>query len=231
MGDARATPTLGSRVVARATTEVCQPPAAKAAVAFFDLAGYTTMTLVHGDESAADIAERFSALVKAALDTDDELIKSIGDGALVVSATATGLAALAHRVCAALDAEPAFPVLRVGLHSGALVRRADDVFGAAVNTAARVAALAAGGQVLATDCFVSDLGGAYPLRDLGPVQLRGLPEPVVLHEIELCPSPHQRMVDPVCGMAVLPSARAGQVNDDNGLVVFCSKACMRRYLA
>lgn len=208
-----------------------QSRGATPAVGFFDLAGYSTMTVVHGDESAADVAERFSALVRSALGDGDELIKSIGDGALVVSETATNLAALAHRVCAALDAEPAFPVMRVGLHAGALVRRGGDIFGATVNTAARVAALAAGGQVLATESFVGELAGAYPTRGLGPVQLRGLPAPVDLHDLELCPVPHERLVDPVCGMAVLPSARVGQVYDDTGPVVFCSKACMRRYLA
>lgn len=201
-----------------------------AAVGFLDLAGYTTLTVVHGDESAADVAERFCAVVRSALADGDELIKSIGDGALVLSATATGLAALTHRVCAALDAEPAFPIVRVGLHVGAVVRRGVDVFGASVNTAARVAALASGGQVLATEQFVDGLAGAYPAHSLGPVELRGVPDPVVLHDLELCPTPHERLVDPVCGMAVLPSARAGQLYDNGALVVFCSKDCMRQYL-
>ena len=46
--------------------------------------------------------------------------------------------------------EPDFPVLRAGLHHGEAVERGDDVFGSGVNLAARVAAEARGGQVLAT---------------------------------------------------------------------------------
>lgn len=202
-----------------------------AAVGFFDLAGYTTLTVVHGDDSAADVAERFCALVRAALHEGDEFVKSIGDGALVLCASGAGLAALAHRVCVSLDAEPAFPVMRVGLHAGPVVRRVDDVFGATVNTAARVAALAAGGQVLATDQIIAGLAGAYPVRSLGPVHLRGVPDPVVLHDLELCPAPHERLVDPVCGMAVLPSAIVGQLRRETGIVAFCSEDCMSRYMS
>lgn len=205
---------------------------AGAAVGFFDLAGYTTLTAVHGDESAADVAERFCALVRAALADGDELVKSIGDGVLVLSSTATGMTALAHAVCRALDAEPAFPVMRVGLHVGPVVCRGDDVFGGTVNIAARVAALAAGGQVLATDALVAQLDGPYSTRSLGPVTLRGLPEPVVLHDVDLCPAPHERLVDPVCGMAVLPGAVVGQLRRDRGpVVVFCSEGCLQHYLS
>ena len=201
------------------------------AVGFFDLAGYTTLTAVHGDDSAADVAERFCALVRGALTEGDELIKSIGDGVLVVSTSAAGLAALAHGVCAALDAEPAFPVLRVGLHLGPVVRRSGDVFGGTVNAAARVAALAAGGQVLASDALVAQLAGSYRTRPLGPVVLRGLPEPVVLHDLELCPAPHERLLDLVCGMALLPGAVIGQLRNEDGMVVFCSAGCLQQYLS
>lgn len=201
------------------------------AVGFLDLAGYTTLTAVHGDDSAADVAERFAALVRAALGPGDELVKSIGDGALVVSPSADALAGLAERVCRALDVEPAFPVLRVGLHAGPVVRRGGDVYGGTVNTAARVAALAAGGQVLATDALVRRLGVPRASRPLGPVALKGLPEAVVLHDLDLCPVPHERLVDPVCGMAVMPVAVVGQLRVDGQSIVFCSTGCVSRYLA
>lgn len=209
---------------------MAQPGPPTCAVGFLDLAGYTTLTLVHGDESAADVAERFAALVRSALADGDELVKTIGDGALVLSDTAPAMAALARRVCASLDAEPAFPVLRVGLHAGPVVRRGSDVFGATVNAAARVAALAAGGQVLATDAFVRQLVGAYRTHPHGPVALRGVPEPVVLHDLELCPAPHERLVDPVCGMAVLPAAVVAQVRRGGTTVVLCSEDCLERFV-
>jgi adenylate cyclase len=121
--------------------------------------------------------------------------------------------------------------MRVGLHVGPVVRRAGDVFGATVNLAARVAALADGGQVLATDALVSQLGGGYGTRPLGPVALRGIAGPVVLHDVELCPAPHTRQVDPVCGMAVLPSAVVGQLRSGEQTLVFCSRERLARYVA
>ena len=200
------------------------------AVGFLDLAGYTALTAVHGDESGADIAERFASVIRVALRDGDELVKTVGDGALVLSTSAVGLAALSQRVCESLDSEQAFPVMRIGLHAGPLVRRSGDVFGTSVNTAARVAALAAGGQTLATDEFVQRLEGAYRVRPLRPVQLKGIEQAVALHELELCPAPHERLIDPVCGMALLPTAVVGPLRQPPTTVVFCSERCMARYL-
>ena len=44
-----------------------------------------------------------------------------------------------------------FPAIRVGMHHCTAIEREGDWFGATVNLAARVAALAAGGEVLVTD--------------------------------------------------------------------------------
>ena len=45
--------------------------------------------------------------------------------------------------------EPDFPVLSAGLHHGRAVERGADVFGAAVNLAARLTSYASGDEVLA----------------------------------------------------------------------------------
>ena len=201
------------------------------AVGFLDLAGYTSLTEVHGDQTAVEVVERFCAVVRASLARDDVLVKSIGDAVLVLSPDAPALAALSARVCAALDTEAAFPVLRVGLHAGPVVRRDGDVFGGTVNVAARIAAQAGGGQVLATASFAAALPGArWPVRRLGARELKGLLEPVELVELELCPHPQDRPVDPVCGMALGDEAAAtvlveGQRTD------FCSRDCLRRWVS
>lgn len=73
------------------------------AVGFLDLAGYTTMTAVHGDESAADVAEQFGRLVAGALGPADELVKTIGDGALELSPTPGGQVLATDAVVRRLD--------------------------------------------------------------------------------------------------------------------------------
>ena len=75
---------------------------------------------------------------------------------------------------------PAASPLRVrcGLHLGVVERRDDDLFGSAVNRAARIMKAAHGGQVLLSQAVVDALRDALPhessLRDLGAVRLRDL---------------------------------------------------------
>lgn len=199
------------------------------AVGFLDLAGYTSLTDVHGDDAAVEVVQRFCGIVREELGAEDVLVKSIGDAVLVHTGSAPTLAALSARVCARLDAEPAFPVLRVGLHAGPVVLRDGDVFGATVNLAARIAAQARGGQVLSTASFAAELGtDRWPARPLGPQELKGLPAPVDVVELELCPHPEDRPVDPVCGMA-LGHGSAATVLLDGQRIGFCSRACLRRW--
>ena len=201
------------------------------AVGFLDLAGYTALTDVHGDDAAVEVVARFCDVVREALAGGDVLVKSIGDAVLVHSPDAPALAELSARICAALDGEDAFPVLRVGLHAGPLVLRDGDVLGGTVNLAARVAAQARGGQVLSTASFAADLPpDRWPVRHLGGFDLRGLSEPVEVVELELCPHPDDRPVDPVCGMA-LGSGSAATVVLDGEQVSFCSRACLTRWVA
>lgn len=56
-------------------------------VIFIDLAGFTTTTLTHGDQDAADVAERFTGLARSELEGGDQLVKSIGDAVMLTSPT------------------------------------------------------------------------------------------------------------------------------------------------
>ena len=202
------------------------------AVGFLDLAMYTSLTDVHGDEAAADVVDQFCAVVRDALGEKDVLVKSIGDAVLVHSVDADALAALAARVCTRLDAEPAFPVLRVGLHAGPVVLRGGDVFGGTVNLAARVAAQARGSQVLATAAFAAGLpDGRWPSSPLGALHFKGFPDAVDVVELQLCPHPEDRQIDPACGMAITQGAAAATVRLDGDEVAFCSRDCLVRWAA
>ena len=207
-------------------------PRAARAVGFLDLAGYTALTDVHGDDAAVEVVARFCDVVRAELTDGDVLVKSIGDAVLVHSQDAPALAELSARICSTLDAEAAFPVLRVGLHAGPVVLRAGDVLGGTVNLAARVAAQARGGQVLATASFAAELpADRWPVRQLGTLELKGLPQPVGVVELELCPHPDDRPVDPVCGMALGGGGSAATVLLDGERVDFCSRECLARWAA
>lgn len=198
---------------------------------FLDLGGFTTMTVAHGDVEAADVAERFTNLAVTALGSQDALVKSIGDAVMVASPNPTAALRFVARICERADQEPAFPVLRGGLHHGPAVRRGDDWFGTTVNTAARIAAQAAGEQVLASQPVAQvahDMG--LPSRPLGATRLRGLPDELELFEVVPCP-PAARVKDPVCLMALDPSTAVTQVVHGTHHHWFCSWRCANAYTA
>lgn len=195
-------------------------------VAFVDLAGFTALTDVHGDDCAADLAGRFAELAHDTLEPGERLVKTIGDAIMLTSPTPLCGVALVGRVCAGTDAEATFPVVRAGIHHGPVVERDGDLFGATVNLASRVTAQAGGGQVLTTAAVAEPAARAgYDTRALGPVSLRNLTDPVDLFELAPCPRPHQRAVDPVCRMAVdraIAPARLSHGGHDHW---FCSLDC------
>jgi len=74
--------------------------------------------------------------------------------------------------------------IRIGLNAGEPVAEEADLFGAAVQLAARVCARAEPGQVLAAN-VVRELaaGKRFLFSDLGEVVLRGFEDPVRLYEV------------------------------------------------
>lgn len=201
-------------------------------IAFVDLAGFSALTETHGDEDAATLAERFCALACKALLPGERLVKSIGDAVMLEAPGPEAGARRVGRLCARTDNEEAFPVVRAGIHHGPVVMRGDDLFGAVVNLASRVAAQAAGGQVLVTG-VVADaaLDAGLDARSLGSFALRNVAEPVALYEIRPCPRPHDRVIDPVCRMAVDRSVAPGRITHDGRERWFCSLSCVAAFVA
>ncbi|HEY6557752.1 MAG TPA: adenylate/guanylate cyclase domain-containing protein [Polyangiaceae bacterium] len=123
----------------------------EATFCFIDLAGFTALTEAQGDEDAADVATRFADVARAVLGAGDRLVKTIGDAVLITSPVPLSGICFVERLLDEVALDPRFPALRGGLHHGGAVHRKDDVFGAAVNLAARVAAEARHGEVLGTE--------------------------------------------------------------------------------
>jgi adenylate cyclase len=74
--------------------------------------------------------------------------------------------------------------VRIGLNAGEPVAEDQDLFGTAVQLAARICAHAEPGQILAPT-VVRELaaGKGFLLADLGQVELRGFEDPVRLYEV------------------------------------------------
>jgi adenylate cyclase len=150
----------------------------RVAIAFADLAGYTRLTEEAGEEQALDVVERFVAGVEVTLPEEARVIKTIGDEVMIVGSDAGALVdwAVDYQQLAA-DARPR---PRIGIHHGAALYRDGDYYGRAVNIAARVAARAAGGEVLVTRPVVDAAGRRLGFDQIGAVTLKGFSEPTEL---------------------------------------------------
>lgn len=203
-----------------------------AAVAFIDLSGFTALTEAHGDHHAAELAEAFADLTRAALGDDDRLIKTLGDAVLISSPTPHTALRLIGRITDATRRAGHFPVLRAGIHHGPIVVLGSDIYGATVNIAARLAAAAGPAQILATQP-VADIARAAGLAvtSLGPVTLRNLTEPLAVFSIDLgigCPC---GQVDPVCRMQLGEDTTTTTLTHRGITYRFCSATCARRFTA
>ena len=148
-----------------------------------DIRGYTRFTAEHGDEASARLAKAFSELVADSVQVrGGTLIEIRGDEALAVFDSAR------QAIRAAMDLQQQFAEhteanaelpLRVGIgvDSGEAIGLEDGSFrGAALNIAARLCALAHGGEVIVSE-GTSHLAGRLPgvrYIDRGRAHLKGI---------------------------------------------------------
>jgi adenylate cyclase len=201
---------------------------------FADIAGYTALTEAHGDADAAELAAGFCREISGLAHAGGgEVIKTIGDAVMVrhddpSQAVRLGLTA-AHDVMAGHG----FPAVRVGMHHGPAIERGGDWFGATVNLAARVAALAAGGEVLVTEAVresARELEGVE-FESKGEHRMRNVAVPVPL--FAAVPEERRREahhIDPVCRMLVAEGREVGTLRHADELYCFCSLDCARQFL-
>jgi len=148
------------------------------AIAFADLAGYTKLTEELGDETAVDAVERFVEAVELTLPEDARVIKTLGDEAMVVGPDVGALTGWAVGFQTMYQEERPLP--RIGIHAGKTLYRDGDYYGREVNQAARVAARAAGGEVLVTRPVVEAGPDYLEFERIGDVRLKGFSEPTEL---------------------------------------------------
>jgi adenylate cyclase len=168
------------------------------AIAFTDIVGFTEFTAVQGDAEAIALLDRQEQLVRAALPSGARIVKELGDGLLL------WLPEAYPALVAALDlldrfgeaAQPTALWVRIGMHWGAPTPRGDDIVGHDVNLAARIVDVAGPGELLMSDTVRTalDAASAAALRfdELGPVVMRGIPEPVRLYRASRSPKAPSR---------------------------------------
>ena len=149
-----------------------------------DIVGSTQHTNTIGDERWRELLDRHDITIRRQLARfRGREINTTGDGFL---ATFDGPARAVECAYAIRDATHQLGLeVRIGIHAGEVEVRGADVAGAAVNIAARVAALAEPGTVWVSRT-IADLvvGSGLQLRDLGEHELKGLPDKWRLYSAE-----------------------------------------------
>jgi len=165
-------------------------PGGLVTILFTDVEGSTALTERLGDAKAREVLRNHERIVREALRAHGGAeVKAMGDGFMASFSSATRALECAiamQRAFAAHDDEhPETPIrVRIGLNAGEPIAEDEDLFGTAVNVAARIAAQAKGGEILAAN-VVKELaaGKGFLFADRGEVALRGFEDPVRLYEV------------------------------------------------
>jgi class 3 adenylate cyclase len=163
-------------------------------ILFTDVEGSTALTDRLGDAKARELLREHERIVRKALEEHGgSEVKAMGDGFMTSFSSATKALECAiamQRAFAERNESAEEPIkVRIGLNAGEPIAEDDpggrgDLFGTAVNMAARIAAEADGGEVLASN-VVRELvaGKGFLFAHRGDTTLRGFEDPVRLYEV------------------------------------------------
>ena len=173
-------------------SEPAQIPSGTVTLLFTDIEGSTRLWEAEPEQMAVALRRHDEILRSSIMQAGGYVFKTVGDAfcAAFGSASAAAGALLAAQQQIGAEAWPVSrPVrVRMGLHTGVCEERERDYFGPAVNRAARLEAVAHGGQVLISGATAELLSGSLAdgvsLRDLGMHRLKDLGRPEQVFQLE-----------------------------------------------
>jgi class 3 adenylate cyclase len=158
-------------------------------VLFTDIEGSTAMTQRLGDAKAREVMREHERITRECLRAHGgSEVKTMGDGFMASFGSAVKAlecAVAVQRAFAEHSAGGEAIRVRIGLNAGEPIAEEADLFGTAVIAAARIAARAGGGEILASDVVRQLVAGkGFLFSDRGEVVLRGFDDPVRLFEVK-----------------------------------------------
>jgi class 3 adenylate cyclase/pimeloyl-ACP methyl ester carboxylesterase len=151
------------------------------AILFADIADSTALTERLGDAAFRAKARELDGALRTVIREHNGTPiegKLLGDGVLAVF-TSARQAIEAALACAKAGADATLP-LHLGLHAGDVIREDNNVYGGAVNIAARISALSTPGEVLVSDIVrgLARTSAGVHFEDRGEQSLKGVAEAV-----------------------------------------------------
>jgi len=158
---------------------------AEATVGFADLVSFSALTNRLDDDEIGDLVEVFEGRSHDVVSRrGGRVVKTLGDSVLFMAGSPSDGIEIAWDIVHVIGGDARLPDVRVGVVTGAVVLRMGDVFGPAVNLAARLVGVARRNRVitdahtaerLPDDRFETRVLPARPVRgfgDLEPVSVR-----------------------------------------------------------
>ena len=163
---------------------------------FTGLVGSAELTDSMGDEGAQEILRIHNSVVRTEVGRHaGSEVKAMGDGFMIAFRSPTSALACAVAIQRAIarhnQEQPTREfMVRMGLNAGEAIQEEADFFGAAVIVAARIAAMAQGGEVLTSEAVkhlgLGVRGVEYEFK--GEFQLKGFREPYRIYQVTSGPA-------------------------------------------
>jgi class 3 adenylate cyclase len=163
----------------------------KLTILFADVCGSTKLYETLGDSIARDtVAKCVSIMGEETQRQTGRVVKTIGDEVMSVfedsNAAADAAAGMQERISSGLVVQGKSIAIRVGFHFGPVIVETDgDVYGDAVNTAARMAGQAKAGQILTTAATVDLMSDTWKAstRQIDRAVVKGKKDEIDMIEI------------------------------------------------
>ena len=152
-----------------------EPDRVLATVLFSDIVGSTDRAAALGDRRWKILLDTYDETVNTEIERfQGRRVKTMGDGTLAIF---DGPTRTIRCACGIRETTRDLGLeIRIGVHTGEIVRRGDDIGGIAVHTAARIQALAQPGEVLLSRTVVDLVAGSgLEFEDRGEHDLKGVP--------------------------------------------------------
>jgi class 3 adenylate cyclase len=165
-------------------------PSAFRTVLFTDIVGHTEMMQRLGDAKGRDVLREHERITRETLKAHGGAeVKTMGDGFMASFGSVTSAMecaiALQRAFATHTESMPEPLHVRVGLNAGEPIEEDGDLFGATVILASRIAAKAAGGEILVPDTVRGLLSGkGFVFGDRGEFVPKGFDEGVRLYEVK-----------------------------------------------
>jgi class 3 adenylate cyclase len=176
---------LGAALDVQRAAELLGEAGSARTFVFTDIVDSTRLLEALGEEKWQKLLKWHDRLLRERIEeASGEVIKQTGDGYFAAFGSSRAAVDAAIAIQRALDDEPIAPDVRIGVHSGKAFHTEDDDYtGQGVHMAARIGALAGGGEILVSTASL-DGTSRFQLSEPRSERLKGFAEPVELAAIE-----------------------------------------------